>query len=154
MYQKNYKSARALVYKGFSKFVGLDENWTKAINLPKPSVLEIASNQYFYQTAPVELSEPSDFTPKSSSFTPYPPFLSGNSSYLGWHWQRRKALTITLTLTSIREATSNFHVLIRNVIRCHCQPIYKLFPIMDLWSCCCFDCNRIIGLGILPVNRV
>ena len=45
MYQKNYKSARALVYKGFSKFVGLDENWTKAINLPEPFVLEIASNQ-------------------------------------------------------------------------------------------------------------
>ena len=66
MYQKNYKSARALVYKDFSKFVGLDENWTKAINLP----------------------EPSDFTPKSSSFTPYTPFLSGKSSYLGWHWQR------------------------------------------------------------------
>ena len=45
MYQKNYKSARALVYKGFSKFVGLDENWTKRIILPKPFVLEIASNQ-------------------------------------------------------------------------------------------------------------
>ena len=36
---------RALVYKGFSKFVGLDENWTKRIILPKPFVLEIASNQ-------------------------------------------------------------------------------------------------------------
>ena len=74
----------------------------------------------------------SNFTPKSSSFTPYSPFFQGEeSSYLGWRWQRCKAptITITLTLTSIRQATSNFHVLIRNVIRCHCQPIYELFSL-------------------------
>ena len=88
MYQKNYKSARALVYKDFSKFVGLDENWTKAINLPKPFVSKNGQRLYPKRKAPANLPEPSDFTPKSSSFTPYTPFLSGKSSYLGWHWQR------------------------------------------------------------------
>ena len=46
MYQKNYKSARALVYKGFSKNPALDEaNQTKRMILPEPFVLGIASNQ-------------------------------------------------------------------------------------------------------------
>ena len=73
MYQKKYKSARALVYKDFSKFVGLDENWTKAINLPKPFVSKNGQRLYPKRKAPANLPEPSDFTPKSSSFTPYPP---------------------------------------------------------------------------------
>ena len=88
MYQKKYKSARALVYKDFSKFVGLDENWTKAINLPKPFVSKNGQRLYPNRKAPANLPEPSDFTSKSSCFTPYTPFLSEKSSYLGWRWQR------------------------------------------------------------------
>ena len=48
--------------------------------------------------APVYLSEPSDFTPKSSSFTPYTPFLSEKSSYLGWHWHETNNLKRTVPL--------------------------------------------------------
>ena len=71
-----------------SKFVGLDENWTKAINLPKPFVSKNGQRLYPKRKAPANLPEPSDFTPKSSRFTPYTPFLGEKSSYLGWHWQR------------------------------------------------------------------
>ena len=97
---------RAPVYKGFSKNVGLDEaNQTKRIILPEPFVRFIRQRLFRKRKAPVDLSEPSNFTPKSSSFTPYsPPFQGEESSYLGWLWQRCKAptITITLTLTSIR----------------------------------------------------
>ena len=71
MYQKNYKSARALVYKGFLEFVELDKKWTKAINLPEPFVSKNRQRLYPKRKAPADLPEPSDFTPKSSRFTPY-----------------------------------------------------------------------------------
>ena len=98
MYQKNYKSARALVYKGFSKFVGLDKNWTKAINLSEPFVSKNGQRLYPKRKAPANLPEPSDFTSKSSSFTPYTPFLGEKSSYLGWHWHETNNLKRTVPL--------------------------------------------------------
>ena len=83
MYQKNYKSARALVYKGFSKFVGLDKKRTKAINLPEPFVSKNGQRIYPNRKAPENLPDPCDFTSKSSSFTPYPPFLKWKKFIFG-----------------------------------------------------------------------